>query len=204
MGPKRSDVERDFDEGHQCHKKARLDHHDRSPATDEPLSDAERDDMSPAPPAPDEPLTEDDESEAVLSDEEDDDADTDKKNDETIPLPPQDDALFQTVRAPGPNQLTAEQYMAASSVLDMVEHVCTVQVLEIIRMGDHVLKHAYDCCHDAATLSSGSVFKCADCGVVAETVAHQWNEDDDTLESKAPRYAKLIQTFLSKPIDPTF
>jgi hypothetical protein len=113
--------------------------------------------------------------------------------------------LFQTVRGQGPSEpsVGSRPYVATEMVLDMVEHAFNLEVVEIIRLGDHVLQHGYECCHDVVP-PTNSIFKCADCGIVAETIPHEWNEDLDTLETKSTRFAQLIRTFFSKPIDPSF
>jgi hypothetical protein len=115
-------------------------------------------------------------------------------------------ALFHTVRPPGPSEseLTNEQRLAIEVVIDMAEHSFDLEVVELIRLGDHVLKHGYDCCHPDTSEPTTSVFKCADCGTVAETVPREWDETRDTAASKQPRFNKLIQTYFSKPIDPAF
>lgn len=111
--------------------------------------------------------------------------------------------LFNAVRAPGPKSLTAKQHESVELAIDMAEHSFDLEVLEIIRLGDHVLKHGYDCCHPDCSPPSSSVFKCSDCGLVAETKARVWDDSAD-LASKAPRLAALIKIFIDKTIDPKF
>ena len=66
--------------------------------------------------------------------------------------------------------------MSAHLILDMVEHINNVQVVEIIRVGDHLQKHGYDCCHPDSSEPVKGVFKCYDCGLVAETTPKEWME----------------------------
>lgn len=114
--------------------------------------------------------------------------------------------LFQPTRSRGPSVLTPGQYDSVQLVIDIAEHSFNLEVKEVIRLGDHVLKHGYDCCHPNSDgpEPSSTVFKCADCGFVAETLPKVWDEAKDVLSSKAPRIKQLIQTFLEKPIDHNF
>jgi len=113
--------------------------------------------------------------------------------------------LYHNVRPAGPlvAQVTDKQMTASDMVIDMAEHSFDLQVIEVIRLGDHVLVHGYDCCHSDASLPVMGVFKCYDCGLVAETVTHEWKDSDD-LTSKTPRLQKLLHVYLDKPIDPAF
>jgi hypothetical protein len=111
-------------------------------------------------------------------------------------------AEAESKRLAATGEISPDRWSAIEMVLDMAEHSFELEIVEILNLGDHVLVHGYDCCHDIDPPASDT-FRCADCGLVAKTKPHVWDEDKDDLSSKSDRFNPIIRKFLRTLIAPS-